>query len=1191
MALYFATGFENGYVGVAPTLSNPDTEYWGASGGSPEVSSSIYASGGYSLRINSSGVEWVALHMDGASRRRLVGQLKFRYTTVPDSDCDLFSIDGVTTENIASVYVAGGVLRGGLIAGLVNQSWGSISTGVWYLLDFDIDISTSTLKLNGRVNGNAKTQVSTSGTAQDIEYFYLGTVTSYHSSEDFYIDDVLLSTTGTDYPLDEMYVLGYSPTSDGTHSPNPPTSTFADSSSVDISGGNPAYDNLTDFSTTNYVKQYGGTSSNYVRVGFDDAPSGKDPVAVQVVVGQASAAASASNMESDLWDGTTLGSIWTGSSSLGTTLYTKWRMFTQTPSSTAWTETNFNSIQYQAGRSSDYDPNPWFCAVMLEAAYISGGSTTYTKSTNIEALVSKSLIKSSTVLSVVNAPTRLWVDDISIDPDDWVGRWGLLTHSVDSSLYSAAAEGTISYNLDALIKSTITASHDLDALIAISVTTTHDLDALIAISVTTTHDFDALIATSVTTAHDLDALIATSVTTAHDLDALILKTINTTIETTQSTFYGKTEDGYITSQGVDSYSTTRTGNDLFSQNSSVNFIVGQYSSDNDPGTVYNIEEGFVAWDTSTIGSDEITEATVSLFVESGLDVSDNDFVVELKSKSWLTTLTTADWVAGEDLGSLGNLLASTNTSGKSDNVYWDFTSETDILSAINKTGNTEFIVYSDQTRLGSPPPGFSWELVYFTSANQSSNKPKLVVTHGPVVPFANVVDSLIHKTNTIISSIDALIAATVTTTHDLDTLISKLVTTSSDVDALISISSTKYSDVDSLISRLDTKIYYLVSEIVSGAQTLSQTHEIDSLISKTQITSSDVDARIASEYMALSDIDSLLSKSGISVTSSMNASILDTVEAVSSIDSLIEQTVISENLVDALISKALSAESLIDSLISKSLKSTCDIDSLINKTELKVHSIDSLIEKSYTIDSDIDSLIMKYESVSSDVDANIEGAAQIYSQADSLISKTQLQSHQIASLASKSYSEESSLDVLISKAETTSTDIDSLLTKAQIVESAVDVAVGQAGQLFSEIDSLLSKSGNKVQYQIDCLIAITSEETTNIDSLLLASLKASSNIDVLVSQTDTATSSVDSLVLKSDSVESSVDSQIASAVSVDSSIDSLLSSVEAVETYLVAEIEEYLIVLPDGDVSNQNWTTEWGETSNLYLSIQDGVDL
>jgi hypothetical protein len=145
---------------------------------------------------------------------------------------------------------------------------------------------------------------------------------------------------------------------------------------------------------------------------------------------------------------------------------------------------------------------------------------------------------------------------------------------------------------------------------------------------------------------------------------------------------------------------------------------------------YYVSLTLLDFDTSTIPADAtVTAVEFSLYTYS---TSGNvtAHVQEVYAKDWGATITTADWVAP---GDLGTLLASKSTSGFASGTRYTFVNESGMLAAIVKAGTTRFLVTTARQRNASAPTTaerISW---YFV-ASGDPYKPTLVVTYSEAAP-------------------------------------------------------------------------------------------------------------------------------------------------------------------------------------------------------------------------------------------------------------------------------------------------------------------------------------------------------------------------------------------------------------------------------------------------------------------------
>jgi hypothetical protein len=201
---------------------------------------------------------------------------------------------------------------------------------------------------------------------------------------------------------------------------------------------------------------------------------------------------------------------------------------------------------------------------------------------------------------------------------------------------------------------------------------------------------------------------------------------------TTTTVYADTSDGKIISEDA-TYSTCRAGAALSQTTNATADRVGQL-------TGYECHELFFRFDTSSIpDTDTVDSAVFSL--DGNTDASTTDFTMEARASAWGATLTTADWVAGADLGAL-TLLASLSTASYSAG-YMDFTSDAAFPANVSKTGYTELLVCSSRHRVGTAPTGNEYVVVTMADTAGTTTDPKLVVVHSVAAVNATVTPGVI----------------------------------------------------------------------------------------------------------------------------------------------------------------------------------------------------------------------------------------------------------------------------------------------------------------------------------------------------------------------------------------------------------------------------------------------------------------
>ena len=173
------------------------------------------------------------------------------------------------------------------------------------------------------------------------------------------------------------------------------------------------------------------------------------------------------------------------------------------------------------------------------------------------------------------------------------------------------------------------------------------------------------------------------------------------------------------------YTTARSGASLLTISDPPR--VGQFFDD--PNN--EIWESFFNFDTSGLVGATVSAATFSLFART--EQANENFVLEARTEEFGVSITSADWVAGADLGSSTLIAKFENADTVSEVSYTDFVSEAAMLAAIITNGDTKIMVNSSRHREGNAPTGFERIIWESEAAAGTDEDPKLVVTHTHLV--------------------------------------------------------------------------------------------------------------------------------------------------------------------------------------------------------------------------------------------------------------------------------------------------------------------------------------------------------------------------------------------------------------------------------------------------------------------------
>jgi len=190
-----------------------------------------------------------------------------------------------------------------------------------------------------------------------------------------------------------------------------------------------------------------------------------------------------------------------------------------------------------------------------------------------------------------------------------------------------------------------------------------------------------------------------------------------------STFYATAPGGAgnLSSKAGD-YASARTGSTLTTGNE---HTAGQYYLSVD-GYSYCLE-GFLIFDSSALSGQTVSAVVLSL--DGSADNSTADFVAGVAASTYNGgPVVAGDWVSGAAIPTPE--LATWNSSGYSAG-YNAFTETASFKTAINVTGNTSLILYSQRHRDNSAPALDVYEAVSFIDADAAgtTTDPKMDITH------------------------------------------------------------------------------------------------------------------------------------------------------------------------------------------------------------------------------------------------------------------------------------------------------------------------------------------------------------------------------------------------------------------------------------------------------------------------------
>lgn len=355
------------------------------------ISTSTVRSGARSYRCNPTGSLGYA-HVgtpNVTTTTRCIGRFYVRFATLPNQDAVIASFGISVNGPLVRFQQSDSKIYAG--AGTSNGATGvSVTTGVWYRVDFDFNINTTGNDLcDVQVDGVACGQATDAGLSVNADGVRLGIITPA-TTADLFIDDIVLSVTGADYPIGAGKVEHFVPTADGTHNVAGAADFRRSATATDIlNSTTDAYQLIDDVplktgTPTEYINMLAPpNATDYTEHIFGPAPGISTPTvaprAVEVICAIAQAGTGAGNMELRLNDNGAMGTIYTATGVAGTTAISYKRAhFADPPSAaTVWNVNNDGSngdfrdlrIRFGSPAALDVNPDQYLASVMIEAEF------------------------------------------------------------------------------------------------------------------------------------------------------------------------------------------------------------------------------------------------------------------------------------------------------------------------------------------------------------------------------------------------------------------------------------------------------------------------------------------------------------------------------------------------------------------------------------------------------------------------------------------------------------------------------------------------------------------------------------------------------------------------------------------------------------------------------------------------------
>ena len=356
------TGFEHGVVSAQGGGLFDNVVV--TSGGSITPDSTVTRHGAYSLKVDRTTMSGSTYLEKQVSGPVLVMRFSVRLESlamaqggthlmwIPQANGDFVRFEYQVSGSHFYVWWNGGSVSTGTI---------TVAEDTWYTIDLKVDLSAATSRIDWAMNGVAQTAITKSATPSTVTSVRLGTDYGLDPAFTANYDDVMLSMTGTDYPIGDQKILRLRPTGTGTHS-SPGDLQNNDGSAIDATTPG-RLDDIPMSSMTDYVQQVNLSTTSYAELTYEDTTE-SCVSAASGVLAYSSQTGTANHGKTSFFSGATESIVYDGDMS-ETTLFYKSSMIT--PSS-SWTPEVLNGLKARVGYSGDEKPPPYWESLIVEYA-------------------------------------------------------------------------------------------------------------------------------------------------------------------------------------------------------------------------------------------------------------------------------------------------------------------------------------------------------------------------------------------------------------------------------------------------------------------------------------------------------------------------------------------------------------------------------------------------------------------------------------------------------------------------------------------------------------------------------------------------------------------------------------------------------------------------------------------------------
>jgi hypothetical protein len=263
----YLTGWEAGRKGA-----HADVFVGFGTAANTSIQTSVVRSGAYALRAAPAGASaYMTWFHPPTLPTSTTIRFAVRFETLPAANVqEVFAVRSAGTPAAILRFVkATNSFTFALVGNTTTTSASSttIAAGQWYVIDVKWDVSTATHQLAWRLNGAAQPSASVASSAMNVYETHFGSKTT--DTYTAYYDDVMITGSGTQYPLGDGKVYGLRPSGMGNMAPAGSNFTVDGGAALSSTSWQRVDDDpMTTF--TDYIAQSTINNTSYAELAFAD---------------------------------------------------------------------------------------------------------------------------------------------------------------------------------------------------------------------------------------------------------------------------------------------------------------------------------------------------------------------------------------------------------------------------------------------------------------------------------------------------------------------------------------------------------------------------------------------------------------------------------------------------------------------------------------------------------------------------------------------------------------------------------------------------------------------------------------------------------------------------------------------------------------------------------------------------------